>query len=135
MLDELPADIVALIDTVFTAFNSKNATLLNSVYGANVVIVDGFAPYRWSGPQALAEWWADAQTWAEAGGVESEHFAHKGILAWGVSGDRAYASISATLTITLGNGKLIIRPGILTYTFARQSDVWRAEGHTWGRLS
>ena len=61
MLDELPADIVALIDTVFTAFNSKNATLLNSVYDANVVIVDGFAPYRWSGPQALAEWWADAK--------------------------------------------------------------------------
>ena len=52
MPDKLPADIVALIDTVFTAFNSKNATLLSSVYGANVVIVDGFAPYRWSGPQA-----------------------------------------------------------------------------------
>jgi ketosteroid isomerase-like protein len=135
VLDKLPADIVALIDTVFTAFNRKNATLLNSVYGANVVIVDGFAPYRWSGPQALAEWWADANAWAEAGGVESEHLDHKGILAWGVSGDRAYASISATLTITLRNGKLITRPGILTYTFARQSDVWRAEGHAWGRLS
>jgi ketosteroid isomerase-like protein len=135
MLDKLPADIVALIDTVFTAFNSKNATLLNSVYDANVVIVDGFAPYRWSGAQAVAEWWADAKAWAEAGGVENEHLDHKGILAWGVSGDRAYASISATLTITLRNGKQIIRPGILTYTFARQSDVWRAEGHAWGRLS
>ena len=135
MLDKLPADIVALIDTVFTAFNSKNATLLNSVYGANVEIVDGFAPYRWSGPQALAEWWADANKWAEAGGVEHEQLDQKGILAWGVSGDRAYASISATLTITLRIGKLITRPGILTYTFARHGDVWLAEGHTWGRLS
>jgi ketosteroid isomerase-like protein len=135
MPKELPADILALIDTVFKAFNSKNSILLNSVYGGDVVIVDGFAPYRWSGPKALDKWWADAKTWAEVGGVEKEHLAHKGILAWGLSGSRAYVSISATLTITLKKGKPVIRPGTLTYTFAKSGEVWKAEGHTWGRLS
>jgi ketosteroid isomerase-like protein len=135
MSQELPADITALIDTVFHAFNAKNATLFHSVYGDNVVIVDGFAPYRWFGPKALAEWWADAQTWAEEGGVEHEHLAYQGIRAWGCSGHRAYASIAATLTITRKQGEPIVRPGTLTYTFARRGEVWKAEGHTWGRLS
>ena len=36
-----PAEIVTLIDTVFKAFNSKDFALLKSVYGDNLVIIDG----------------------------------------------------------------------------------------------
>ena len=100
-----PAEIVAVIDTVFKAFNSKDLDLLKSVYGDNLVVIDGFGRYRWTGPNALAEWWADGETWAKDGGVESEHLSSQGIRAWGVNGDRAYASISATLTITLKRGE------------------------------
>ncbi len=135
MAEELPGELKALIDAVFKAFNSKNSTLLNSVYGGDLVVIDGFAPFRWIGPNALKQWWADAEKWAEDLGVEKEHLAFRDILAWGLSGNRAYASISATLTITLKNAETIIRPGILTYTFAKLGDVWKAEGHAWGRLS
>jgi hypothetical protein len=38
---EPPTDIVALVDTVFRAFNSKDSTLLKSVYAGNLVIIDG----------------------------------------------------------------------------------------------
>jgi len=135
MPEELPTEIVALIDTAFKAFNSKNSALFKSVYGGNVVVTDGFAPFRWIGPNALADCWADAEKRAADGSVEKEHLAFKGILAWGLRGNRAYASISATLTITLKKGDPIIRPGTLTYTFAKLGDVWKAEGHAWGRLS
>lgn len=134
MADER-SDIMALIDTVFQAYNSKNSTMMSGVYGDDVVIIDGFAPFRWSGPDAFNDWWADAERWLEDGGVESEHLVNQGVQAWGLSGNRAYASISAILTITLKNGERIIRPGILTYSFARTGEVWKAEGHTWGRLS
>ena len=50
-----PAEIVALVDTVFKAFNNKDFALLKSVYGDNLVIIDGFGRYRWIGPNALAE--------------------------------------------------------------------------------
>jgi ketosteroid isomerase-like protein len=130
-----PSDIMALIETVFTAYNSKNHTLMSGVYGDDVVIVDGFAPFRWVGPNAFNDWWADAEKWVQAGGVENEHLGNQGVLAWGVSGNRAYASISAMLTITLKNGEQIIRPGTLTYSFARTGEVWKAEGHTWGRMN
>jgi ketosteroid isomerase-like protein len=133
--NELPAEIIALISTVFKAFNSKDFDLLYSVYAGNVVVVDGFAPYRWIGPKALAEWWADTETWAKEGGVEKEYLAYNGMPAWGLSGARAYASISATLTITLKNRTQITRPGILAFTFAKLNEGWKAEGHAWGRLS
>lgn len=83
----------------------------------------------------MDEWWVEVEKWVKAGGVASEHLAHQGIRAWGVAGDRAYASNSATLTIKLNNGAPIIRPGTLVLTFAKLGDTWKAEGHAWGRLN
>jgi ketosteroid isomerase-like protein len=134
-VEELPADISALVETVFRAFNSKDFNLLKSVYAGNLVIIDGFAPYRWMGPHALDEWWADTERWAKDGGVASEHLSYEGILASGVAGARAYASTSATLTIKLNKGEPIIRRGTLIFTFAKLGEMWKAEGHAWGRLS
>lgn len=135
MSKEPPAEIMALINTALDAFNRKNSAVFNSVYGGDVVIVDGFAPFRWIGPGAEARWWADAETWGKAGGVVKEHISIEGIRCCEVIGARAYAVLSATLTIAMKAGEPIVRPGILVYSFARQGEVWKAEGHTWGRLS
>ena len=135
MPKEPPAEIMALINTVLDGFNRKDSAVFNSVFGGDVVIVDGFAPFRWIGPGAVARYWADVETWVKAGGVVKEHMSFEGIRSCEVSGTRAYAALSATLTITLKAGEPIVRPGILVYTFSRQGDVWKAEGHTWGRLS
>jgi hypothetical protein len=75
------------------------------------------------------------QKHGKEGGVEKEYLAYNGMPAWGLSGARAYASISATLTITLKNGTQITRPGTRTFTFAKLNEGWKAEGHAWGRLS
>lgn len=42
---------MTLIDTALDAFNHKDAALFNSIFGGDVVIVDGFAPFSldWSG--------------------------------------------------------------------------------------
>jgi ketosteroid isomerase-like protein len=133
---KLPAEIVSIIDTVFKAYSGKDFALLKSAYADNdLVIVDGFGRYRWVGPNALSEWWAAVEVFFEEFGVMSEYLANEGIRAWGVSGDRAYASISATLTIKLKKGEPIARPGLLTFTFGKQGQAWKAEGHAWGRLS
>jgi ketosteroid isomerase-like protein len=134
MPKEPPPEIMALINTSLDAFNRKDSAAFNSAYGGDVVIVDGFAPFRWIGPGAQARWWADCENWAKEGGVLKEHMSIEGIRYSDVSDDRAYAVLSATLTITPKAGEPIVRPGILVYTFARQGDVWKAEGHMWGRL-
>lgn len=132
---EPPAEIMNLINTIFEAFNNKDSAGLYSAYAGNLVVIDGFAPYRWVGPNAVAEWWTDAETWAKDGGVEKEHLAYEGMRAWGLVGSRAYASMSATLTITLKKGDAIVRPGTLTFTFAKLDQGWKSEGHAWSRLS
>jgi ketosteroid isomerase-like protein len=96
--EKLHADLRSLIDTVSSAFNSEDSARLKSVYGPDAVIVDGFAPFRWAGPEAFDRWWADAK--AET----NERLIDNALLAWGVDGDRAYTSISATLSITLKKG-------------------------------
>jgi hypothetical protein len=40
---------------------------------------------------------------------------------------RAYAVLSATLTIGLKKGESIIRPGILIYTLIKLGAEWKAE--------
>lgn len=135
MPNEPPAEIMGLINTALDAFNRKDPTAFNSVFGGDVVIVDGFAPFRWIGPGAEARWWADGEAWGKTGGVVKEHISLEGIRCCEVSGTRAYAVLSATLTITLKTAEPIVRPGTLTYTFARQGDAWKAEGQYWGRLS
>src|SRR5215831_17583652 len=130
-----PAEIMALIDAVLSGFNSKNATLYKSAFGDNVVIIDGFAPFRWVGPNAPTQWWADAETWAKAADLESEHISSEGILYWEVRGTRAYAVVSAILTIKLKKGAPITRSGTLTFTFGKIGEVWKAEGHAWARMS
>ena len=135
MPKEPPVEIKTLIDTALSAFNSKDSSLFNSTFGGEVVIVDGFAPYRWLGPNAQGRWWDDAERWAKDLGVENEHLSSQGILHWEVVGTRAYAVVSATLKITLGKGDPITRPGILTYNFVKLGEEWKVEGQTWGRLS
>ena len=135
MRREAPAQITSLINTALDAFNRKDAATFNSVFGGEVVIIDGFAPFRWIGPDAASRWWDDAETWAKAGGVEKEHISIDGMRYCEASATRAYAVLSATLTITLKAAEPIVRSGILVYTFARHDDAWKAEGHAWGRLS
>jgi hypothetical protein len=132
---ELPAEIKDVIDMALGAFNAKDHATFNSMFGGEVAIIDGFAPFRWIGPDAQGRWWSEAERWAKDLGVVSEHIAVEKVLHWQVVGTRAYAVLSAILKITLQKGDPIIRPGILTYTLVKLDAGWKAEGHAWARLS
>lgn len=127
-------EIKAVVDSVLGAFNNKNSKLFSDSFGGEVAIIDGFAPFRWTGPNAQARWWAEAERWAEELGVASEHISVEKTLHCQVVGSRAYAVLSATLTIGLKKGESIIRPGILIYTLIKLGGEWKAESQTWGRL-
>jgi hypothetical protein len=134
MPNELPAEIQAVIDMALTAFNSKQGTLFESVFGGEVVIVDGMAPYRWTGPNAQGHWFADAERWAHELGVANENIAYERIAHAEIVGTHAYVVLSATLSFTL-RGKRGSRSGILTYTLAKHGQEWKIESQAWGRLS
>ena len=135
MLEEPFEEIRAVVDSVLGAFNSKNSKLFNDLFSGEVAIIDGFAPFRWTGSNAQARWWTEAEQWGEELGVASEHISVEKPLHCQVVGTRAYAVLSATLTIGLKKGESIIRPGILIYTFIKVGGEWKAESQTWGRLN
>jgi hypothetical protein len=131
-----PAGIVALIDTLFTAYSSHDSASLKTIYGDNLSIIDGFAPYHWIGPNAFEKWWGDTEKWNKGMGVESDVLSSEGIRASVVSGDRAYAAISGTLRIKLRQQpEPITRPGILALTFGKLGEMWKIDGQAWARVS
>ena len=134
MPNKTPNEIKALIDRALGGFNSKDATLYGSAFGSEVVIIDGIAPYRWTGPNAQERWFADAEKWCHELGVTNEKIEYDSIAHAQVDGTHAYAVLSATLSFAL-KGQRGSRRGILTFTFGKQGDTWKVESQAWGRLS
>ena len=131
---EASAEIKALIDKALDGFNRKDSALYNSAFGADAVIVDGMAPYRWTGPHAPGRWLADAEKWGHELGVSEETIAYDRIVRADVVDTHAYVVLSATLSFTI-KGQHARRLGILTFTLARQGDEWKIDAQAWGRLS
>lgn len=130
-----PAEIEALVRTALGAFNDKNLALFSRTFHREVVIIDGFAPFRWTGPDAQERWWTDAETWAKDLAVVGERISPKETVHWQVAGSHAYVVISATLTITLSKGEPINRSGMLTYVLVKVGEEWKAEVQAWARLN
>ena len=101
MPNEPPAEIKALIDKALGGFNSRDSALYNSAFGGDVVIVDGMAPYRWTGQNAQGRWFADAEKWAHDLGVADETIAYDRVVRADVVGTHAYVVLSAKLSFTL----------------------------------
>ena len=135
MPNEPPAEIKAVIDTVLDGFNNKDSVLYNSAFSRDAIVIDGIAPYRWTGPNAPARWFSDAEKWVHEFGVENENIACDKIVHAAVVGTHAYVVLSATLSFSLKGGQMGSRPGILTFTFGKQGDKWKVESQSWGRLS
>lgn len=132
--NEPPVEIKALIDKVLGGFNRKDSALYNSAFAQDAVIVDGMAPYRWTGQNAQGRWFADAEKWAHERGVADENIAYDRIVRADVVDTHAYVVLSATLSFTI-KSQHARRLGILTFTFAKQGDEWKIEAQAWGLLS
>lgn len=131
---ELPSEIKALIDNLVGGFNNKDSALYNSAFGGEVVVIDGMAPYRWTGPNAQGRWFADAEKWAHDLGVADENIAYDKVVRADVVDSHAYIVLSANLSFTL-KGQRASRLGILTFTLVKQGGKWKIESQAWGRLS
>ena len=133
--NELPAEIKSLIDKVIGGFNNKDSALYNSAFGRDAVVIDGIAPYCWTGSNAQARWFSDAAKWVHNFGVENETLVCDKILHATVVGTCAYVVISSTLFFKLKEGQSGSKPGILTFTCAKQDDEWKVHSQAWARLT
>jgi len=131
MPSEVPSEIKALIDNLVGGFNNKDSALYNSAFGGYVVVIDGLAPYRWTGSNAQARWFSDAAKWLHDFGVENETLVCDKIVHAAVVGTYAYVVISVALHLKLKGGQSGSRPGILTVAFAKQGNEWKVGSQAW----
>jgi hypothetical protein len=129
----LPTEIHSLIEAHVNGFNTQNTDLFLSVFGDTAIIIDGIAPYRWSSPNAPANWLMDVEQWREDLGVTGEHLSYE-MGFWNVEGSSAYVVISGTLIVTIKD-QSVVRTGTLAYTFGKRNGVWKIEAQAWGRTS
>jgi ketosteroid isomerase-like protein len=120
---------------VLGGFNNKDPVPYNSAFSEDAVVIDGIAPYRWTGSSAQARWFSDAEKWAHDFGVENETIVCDRIVHSTVVESHAYVVLSATLLFTLKAGQSGSKPGILTFTLAKQVNGWKVESRAWARLS
>jgi len=131
---EPPSDIKAVVDKALGGFNRKDSELYSNAFVADAVIVDGMAPYRWTGPNAQGRWFADAERWAHELGVADESIAYDKFIRADVVDAHAYVVLAATLSFAI-RGQHARRLGILTFTLVKQGDEWKIESQAWGRLT
>ena len=86
---EVPAEIKNLIDMVLVGFNRKDSVRYNSAFGRDAAVIDGIAPYCWTGPNAQARWFSDAEKWVHDYGVENETISSNGIFYSAIVGPHA----------------------------------------------
>lgn len=134
MPNEPPVEIKAVIDNALRGFNKKDSALFRDAFSDDAIVVDGMAPYRWTGPDSPGRWFADAEKWAHELGVDDEILGDERVVHSEVVGARAYVALSATLSFKV-KGQPGRRPGILTFTLAKQSGAWKIDAQAWGRLS
>ena len=133
-MDNQPSlEIQALIENHVKAFNTQDKDLFFSVFGDTAIIIDGIAPFRWINPDGPGNWLKDVEKWRANLGVTHEHLSYS-IGFWSVEGSSAYAVISGTLTVTIGE-QSTVRTGTLAYTFAEHDGSWKIESQAWGRTS
>lgn len=106
-----------------------------SAFSGDAVVIDGISPYLWTGQKAPARWFSDAEKWVHDFGIESETLVVDETVHGSVVGTHAYAVLSARLLFSLKSGERGNRPGILTFTFAKQGDQWKVAAQAWGRLT
>ena len=124
------ATVMAPIEAVIAATNTGDLSKLNSYFTPDAVVVDEFAPYRWSGPNAGVRWWTGAEKFAAKGHVAKMRAAAQAVKFYGASGNEAYVVVPLVLTFTM-DAKPERETGLATFTLRRSVGTWKISTLTW----
>lgn len=108
--------------------------MLTNAYTSDPTIVDEFAPYEWSGPNAVRQYASDLHAWLRAGNLKSVHVTFDAVRFWDTKGDRAWITMPATFSFTI-NGKLGSESGTYAFVLVRINGAWKAKSSSWATTS
>ena len=120
-----PAAVLMVpINAMIAATNADNLAGIDAYYTRDAVIVDEFAPYRWTGQAAATQWWNGVRKMSATLGTAHVHATVQRLKQYQVSGDDAYVVVLLHITYTLKN-QPAYEDGILTLTLRRDGGTWK----------
>ena len=124
------AEVMATVDTALSAAASGDIGKLRDQYAPDCAFTDEFAPFFWSGPNAIDGYFASGGRMYQ----ETQHRDGKTTISPPayiyVSGDRAFVveAVSGSATV---RGKPYSQQGVFAFALARADGRWRIISQTW----
>jgi hypothetical protein len=130
-----PADpaLAALPAKMVAALIADDATTLRATCAPSSTVIDEFAPYSWSGPDACVRWAAAFKVFA----AHMKMSGFKGTVApkpfTDVTGNHAYVVAKVTFAATMA-AKPMSEQGTWTFVVAKSGTAWKITSLAWGTL-
>jgi hypothetical protein len=125
-LTGLPAKMIA-------ALVADDVAALRANCAAGATVIDEFAPYTWSGPDACVRWAAAFKVFA----AQAKLTGFKGAAAPNpfidVTGSRAFMTAKVTFHAAM-SGKAMTEEGTWTFVLAKSGTSWKITSLAWGTL-
>ena len=126
------ADVLAVVNQFNDDGNKLDEKAAAALCADQTSIVDMFAPYAWSGAGACATWMKDGDADNKKNAVTDVvgTFAKSPRVI--ISGDRAYAAMTATFTYKANGKAATPLKGIWAFSLQKVAAGWRITGLGWG---
>jgi hypothetical protein len=125
--------LLALPQKMLDALIANDVPALRAACAPSSTVIDEFAPYSWSGPDACVRWSAAFKTFA----AQLKLTGFKGTIApmpfTDVSGSHGYITAKVTLHAML-SGKPISEQGTWAFVAAKAGTGWKITSVAWGTL-
>lgn len=126
--------VQAPIAGAIAAANADNLAALNSYFARNAVVVDEFAPFVWSGPDAARRWWAAMDSTNAAEHVSAMHVQMQEITRANITRSGAYVVVRLGITWR-DHGKPWRETGLWALTLHPSANAWKIVSASWATAS
>jgi hypothetical protein len=124
--------MMAPIKAIAAAINANDLAVLKKFYTSSPVIIDEYAPYRWSGPNAVPTWFAVFGAFLTTAKITEGHVTLADPSYFDATNDRAEIIMPATFSFLIA-GKPGADSGLWTFVLVKSGSSWKAESSAWAR--
>jgi len=118
------------INGIMAAENANNPAMMKKFYTSSPVIIDEFAPYRWSGPNAVATYSADFGAFLAIGKDTQVHGTFADPSYFDATTNRVEIIMPTTFTFSMA-GRPAADSGLWTFVLVENGGSWKAESSAW----
>ncbi len=124
-------DVTAPIHQFIDGFNNGDTKSAYAAYATgDILIVDEFAPHRWTGPHAPQDWAAAYDKHAQATGVSDGSVKYGKPTRTEMEGDLAYVVLPTTYFYK-EHGRAMVEEGQMTFVLHAEAGGWKISAWTW----